>query len=171
MANQLVPSSSFSTTPSWTYDVFLSFRGEDTRTNFTDHLYHALVRHGINTFIDHRELRSGEEISPSLLKAIQESRISVIIFSKNYASSRWCLDELVHILECRKSKGQMTRPIFYKVDPSDVRHQRNSYGTAFADHSRKYENNLEKVQRWRTALTKAANLKGATLNEGGYVYF
>ncbi|XP_070663487.1 uncharacterized protein [Malus domestica] len=154
-----------STTPSWTYDVFLSFRGEDTRYNFTDHLYRALDRHGINTFID-LELRRGEEISPSLLEAIEKSRISVIIFSENYASSRWCLDELVHILECRKSKGQMTRPIFYKVDPSDVRHQRNSYGTAFADHNHKFENDLEKVQRWRTALTEAANLKGDTLNEG-----
>ncbi|CAN6699100.1 unnamed protein product [Malus baccata var. baccata] len=60
----------------------------------------------------------------------------------------------------------MTRPIFYKVDPSDVRHQRNSYGTAFADHNHKFENDLEKVQRWRTALTEAANLKGDTLNEG-----
>ncbi|TQD94762.1 hypothetical protein C1H46_019616 [Malus baccata] len=168
MANQLVPSSSFSTTPSWTYDVFLSFRGEDTRYNFTDHLYRALKRHGINTFIDDRELRSGEEISPALLKAIRESRISVIIFSENYASSRWCLDELVHILECRKSKGQMTRPIFYKVDPSDVRHQTNSYGAAFADHTRKYKNDLEKVERWKTALTEAANLKGATLNGGQY---
>nr|BCM78833.1 candidate crown gall disease resistance protein 4 [Malus hybrid cultivar] len=168
MANQNVPSSSFSSTPSWTYDVFLSFRGEDTRTNFTDHLYHAFVRHGINTFIDYRELPTGEKISPTLLEAIEKSRIAVIIFSENYASSRWCLDELVHILECRKSRGQMTRPIFYKVDPSDVRHQTNSYGAAFADHSRKYENDAAKVQRWRTALTEAANLKGATLNEGEY---
>ncbi|KAB2633934.1 TMV resistance protein N-like [Pyrus ussuriensis x Pyrus communis] len=168
MANQLVPSSSFTTTPSWTYDVFLSFRGEDTRTNFTDHLYQALVCHGIHTFIDHSELPIGEEIAPTLLKAIENSRISVIIFSENYASSRWCLDELVHILKCRKSKGQMTRSIFYKVDPSDVRHQRNSYDAAFADHSLKYENNLEKVQGWRTALTKAADLKGATLNKGEY---
>ncbi|XP_048431221.1 disease resistance protein RUN1-like isoform X2 [Pyrus x bretschneideri] len=168
MANQLVPSSSFTTTPSWTYDVFLSFRGEDTRYNFTDHLYQALVRHGIHTFIDHSELPIGEEIAPTLLEAIENSRISVIIFSENYASSRWCLDELVHILECRKSRGQMTRAIFYKVDPSDVRHQRNSYGAAFADHSRKYENNLEKVQRWRTTLTEAADLKGATLNNGEY---
>ncbi|RXI06228.1 hypothetical protein DVH24_018270 [Malus domestica] len=168
MANQLVPSSSFSTTPSWTYDVFLSFRGEDTRYNFTVHLYHALVHHGIRTFIDHSELPIGEEISSNLLEAIENSRISVIIFSENYASSRWCLDELVHILKCKESKGQMTRPIFYKVDPSDVRHQRNSYDTAFADHSLKYKNDLEKVQRWRTALTEAANLKGDTLNEGEY---
>ncbi|CAN6699068.1 unnamed protein product [Malus baccata var. baccata] len=165
MADQLVPSSSFSSTPSLEYDVFLSFRGTDTRTNFTNHLYHALVRLGIRTFLDDSELPTGEEISPTLLKAIENSRISVIVFSENYASSRWCLNELVHILECRESKGQMTRPIFYKVDPSDVRHQKNSYGVAFAVPSRKYENDPEKVQRWRTALTKAANLKGDTLNE------
>ncbi|KAM1047382.1 hypothetical protein ACFX2C_026743 [Malus domestica] len=171
MANQLVPSSSFSTTPSWEYDVFLSFRGKDTRTNFTNHLYHALVRLGIRTFLDDRELPTGKDISPTLLKAIENSRISVIVFSENYASSRWCLDELVHIFECRESKGQMTRPIFYKVDPSDVRHQKNSYGVAFAVPSRKNENDPEKVQRWSTALTKAANLKGDTLNEKEYVYF
>ncbi|XP_050131316.1 TMV resistance protein N-like isoform X2 [Malus sylvestris] len=165
MANQPVPSSSFSTTPSWTYDVFLSYRGADTRINFADHLYQALVRHEIRTFFGHIKLPIGEEISQTILEAIENSRISVIIFSKNYAFSRWCLDELVYILECRKSRGQMTRPIFYKVDPSDVRHQRNSYAAAFAHISRKYENNLEKVQRWRTALTEAANLKGATLNE------
>ncbi|TQD93658.1 hypothetical protein C1H46_020662 [Malus baccata] len=165
MANQIVPSSSSSSNPPRTYDVFLSFRG-DTRTNFTYHLYHALDRHGINTFIDHRELPTGEEISPTLLKAIENSRISVIVFSENYASSRSCLNELVHILECGKSKGQMIRPIFYKVDPSDVRNQKNSYDAAFADHSLKYKNDPEKVQRWRTALTEAANLKGATLNEG-----
>nr|XP_028953631.1 TMV resistance protein N-like [Malus domestica] len=46
--------------------------------------------------------------------------------------------------------------------------KKNSYDAAFADHSLKYKNDLEKVQRWRTALTEAANLKGATLNEGEY---
>ncbi|RVW32683.1 hypothetical protein CK203_112942 [Vitis vinifera] len=35
--------------PGWTHDVFLSFRGDDTRYNFTDHLYNALVRKGIRT--------------------------------------------------------------------------------------------------------------------------
>ncbi|BBH09916.1 Putative disease resistance TIR-NBS-LRR class protein [Prunus dulcis] len=145
------PSSSSSSSPP--YDVFLSFRGEDTRTNFTDHLHEALVRKGIRTFID-GELVRGEEISPALVKAIEESRISLIVFSENYASSRWCLDELVKILQCKESKQQVVLPIFYKVDPSDVRHQRSSYGDAFVQHERKFKDDKEKVFKWRKLLQK-----------------
>ncbi|KAK2639210.1 hypothetical protein Ddye_027005 [Dipteronia dyeriana] len=93
-------SSSTSGTPKFKYDVFLSFRGNDTRNNFTSHLHKALHDKKIETFIDY-QLKRGDEISPSLLNAIEESRISVVIFSKDYASSRWCLEELVKILECR----------------------------------------------------------------------
>ncbi|ESR55117.1 hypothetical protein CICLE_v100234882mg, partial [Citrus x clementina] len=64
--------------------------GEDTRDNFTSHLYSALSRQNIQTFIE------------SLVNAIEASDISVIVFSEGYASSRWCLDELVKILECKK---------------------------------------------------------------------
>ncbi|KAI5314389.1 hypothetical protein L3X38_043565 [Prunus dulcis] len=152
-------------THSWTYDVFLSFRGEDTRNNFTGHLHRNLIQRGIKTFIDY-ELRRGEEISPALLKAIEESRISIIVFSENYATSTWCLDELVKILKCKELKQQMVWPIFYKVDPSDVRNQRGSFGKALAKHERKFKDNKEKVKIWRAALTKAANLSGWSLLDG-----
>ncbi|XP_042962570.1 toll/interleukin-1 receptor-like protein [Carya illinoinensis] len=88
------------------HNVFLSFRGDDTRNNFTVDLYQAFVRNGINTFKDDKELRKGEEILPALLKAIEESKVSNIIFSENYASSTWCLDELLKILRCKESKQQ-----------------------------------------------------------------
>jgi len=45
--------------------------------------------------------------------------LSIIVFSENYASSAWCLDELGKIIECRKNNRSMV-PIFYKVDPSEV---------------------------------------------------
>ena len=80
----------------WDYDVFLSFRGEDTRKNFTSHLYKALCDKGINTFIDN-DLQRGEEISMELLKVIESSMISIVVFSKNFASSTWCLNQLVKI--------------------------------------------------------------------------
>ncbi|XP_062159658.1 TMV resistance protein N-like isoform X2 [Alnus glutinosa] len=158
MAFQGVSSSS-SSTVGWTHKVFLSFRGEDTRLNFTAHLYRNLLYKGINTFIDDEELRRGEEISPALLKAIEQSRISIVVFSQTYASSRWCLDELLKILECKETKGQIVLPVFYKVDPSDVRHQKKSFEEAFAKHEERFKDDI-KLQRWKAALTQVANLSG-----------
>ncbi|KAK9910999.1 hypothetical protein M0R45_034929 [Rubus argutus] len=151
-----------SSTRSWTHDVFLSFRGhdsDDTLYNFTGHLHSYLVQKGINTFTAD-ELPRGEEISQALVQAIEGSRISIIVFSENYASSKWCLDELVHILKCRRSKKQMVCPVFYKVDPSDIRHHRGSFGDALANHEHKFNCNMERVKKWRAALSEAANLSG-----------
>ncbi|XP_015889224.2 disease resistance protein Roq1-like [Ziziphus jujuba] len=144
------------------YHVFLSFRGEDTRNIFASYLYEALCANQILTFMDDHELERGDEISPTLRKAIQESKISIIIFSKNYASSTWCLDELVHILECKKKFGQTVVPIFYGIDPSVVRKQNGSYEVAFAQLEQpfKAKDGMEKVKQWRAALTEASNLCG-----------
>ncbi|KAL6196760.1 hypothetical protein ACLB2K_032374 [Fragaria x ananassa] len=137
------------------HDVFLSFRGQDTRHTFTSHLYEALCLTKIQTYIDFK-LERGDDIAPALLEAISESKLSVIIFSKNYASSSWCLDELVHILQCRDS--QFVIPIFYGVDPSDVRKQSGSYADAFVEHEKRFED--YKLLAWRDALTTAANISG-----------
>ncbi|KAJ9675775.1 hypothetical protein PVL29_024622 [Vitis rotundifolia] len=91
----------------WNYDVFLSFMGEDTRHNFTDHLYRTLNRKWIRTFRDDEELPR-EEIAAKLLKAIEESRICLIIMSENYARSRWCLEELTKIMDCRGANGKIS---------------------------------------------------------------
>ncbi|KAL4605376.1 hypothetical protein ACB092_09G024300 [Castanea dentata] len=152
----------------WDYDVFLSFRGEDTRNGFTSHFYRALCDKGINTFIDN-DLRRGEEISLELLKAIKSSRISIIIFSQNYAFSAWCLDELVEILNCKKN-GQLGLPVFYKVDPSEVRKQEGNFKVALAEQEIKFKNNMEKVQRWKAALKEAASLSGWHYEDGGPEY-
>ena len=123
------------------WNVFLSFRGIDTRKTFTGHLFEALTRAGVRTFMDDPELRKGEEISHQLLKAIQASEISLVIFSTNYASSRWCLDELVEILECKRRLGQSVYPVFLDVPPAVVRHKTDSYGKAFEEHERRYVSN------------------------------
>ena len=139
------------------FDVFLSFRGEDTRLGFIGHLYNALCQRGINTFIDYN-LQRGEEISAGLLKIIESSRISIIIFSENYASSTWCFDELARIVECKKN-DQLVRPVFYNVDPSEVRNQKGKFGEALSKHEEKIKDN-KKVQSWREALYEAANTSG-----------
>ena len=95
-------SPSFSSSHRWKYHVFLSFRGEDTRKSFTDHLYTTLKQKGIFTFKDDEKLERGKLISLELLKAIEESMFAIVILSKNYASSTWCLDELVKIVECKE---------------------------------------------------------------------
>ncbi|XP_024172215.1 toll/interleukin-1 receptor-like protein [Rosa chinensis] len=89
------PSSQPPEFPDYTYDVFLSFRGEDTRRTFTDHLYAALVRAGVRTFRDTEGLRRGENIAEDLVEIIQGCRISLIVFSEKYADSSWCLEELL----------------------------------------------------------------------------
>jgi len=138
------------------HDVFLSFRGEDTRDNFTSHLYAELCRKNIETFIDYG-LGRGEEFSPALHKAIEESTIYVVILSEKYASSTWCLDELKKILECKERYGREVIPVFYKVDPSNVRHQRQSYADDFVKHQQRFGG---KVDEWKAALTQVAGLSG-----------
>ncbi|XP_068320690.1 disease resistance protein RUN1-like [Pyrus communis] len=141
------------------YDVFLSFRGEDTRNTFTSHLHAALLRKKLHTYIDDK-LERGDEIRPALLEAIEKSKLSVIIFSKNYASSTWCLDELVHILGCKERDGQFVIPVFYDISPQDVRKQQGSYADAFAKLEERFKDCMDKVLKWRDALEKAANLSG-----------
>ncbi|CAN6544826.1 unnamed protein product [Malus baccata var. baccata] len=138
------------------YDVFISFRGEDTRRTFTSHLHAALLAKKITTYIDDK-LKRGDQIKPALQKAIEESELSVIIFSKDYASSTWCLDELVHILKCKEQHGQLVIPIFYDIRPSYVRKKRGSYALDLLEKS--FENSI-KVSKWRDALTTAAAMSG-----------
>ncbi|KAK9205774.1 hypothetical protein WN943_016044 [Citrus x changshan-huyou] len=138
------------------YDVFLSFRGEDTRDNFTSHLYSALCQNNVETFIDN-DLKRGDEIPESLLGTIEASTISIIIFSEKYASSKWCLDELLKILECKRNYGQIVIPVFYRVDPSHVRKQIGSFGDSFFILEERFP---YKMRNWRSALTEAADLSG-----------
>ncbi|XP_031122178.1 TMV resistance protein N-like [Ipomoea triloba] len=161
-------SSSSSSTIACVYDVFLSFKGE-TRKSFTDHLYEDLCQAGINTFRDDEEIRKGENISAELLKAIEGSKISIIVFSKTYAQSRWCLDELVKILDCKKNLQQVILPIFYNVDPSEVRKQTGEFGKELTQHRQRFDD--QKVDEWKVALTTVADLSGwdlQTMTNGIY---
>ncbi|XP_029125004.1 TMV resistance protein N-like [Cajanus cajan] len=143
--------------PQIKYDVFVSFRGEDIREGFLSHLIEAFQMKKIYAFVDDK-LERGHEIWPSLVQAIKQSFISLVIFSQDYACSRWCFEELVTILECKEKYGRIVVPIFYHLKPTHVRHQSlESYKNAFAEHERNYEN---KVQMWRQALRESAGFSG-----------
>lgn len=144
----------------WRYDVFLSFKGE-TRLNFTDHLYAALLQRGITTFRDDEELERGGLIAPMLFKAIEESRFCIVVFSPNYASSRWCLSELEKIHDCAMSSGlQTVLPVFLNVDPTHVKRQTGCFEKAFAYHEEVYGKDSAMVLKWRKALKEIGNLSG-----------
>ncbi|KAM5551750.1 TMV resistance protein N [Rosa sericea] len=152
----------------WKYDVFLSFRGEDTRDGFTAFLYSALTQRGILTFMDDAELEKGKSIRPELLAAIEQSRSAIVILSWRYAYSSWCLDELVKIIQCMKEMGQQVLPVFFRVDPSDVRHQRRWFELQWEpevdvevrEHEEVYRKSEDRLNAWRAALTEVANLSG-----------
>ncbi|XP_028765381.1 TMV resistance protein N-like [Neltuma alba] len=155
----MASSSSFSSS-SWTYDVFLSFRGQDTRHGFTSRLYDALRRSGIHSFMDDPGIERGEKIFGSILQAIERSGIALPIFTPDYASSRYCLDELVKIMECQRTQAQVVIPVFHDVEPSDVRNQRGRYGEAMERREQRLGRGSDRVMQWSQALTQAANISG-----------
>ncbi|XP_021820455.1 TMV resistance protein N-like [Prunus avium] len=156
--NNQTASASPTSAESWKHDVFLSFRGEDTRRGFISHLDRALAYwQAMKTFKHDRDIEVGP-ISPELLTAIEQSHLAIIVLSPNYASSTWCLDELSKILECIQEQDTRILPIFYNVDPSDVRNQRGSFAEAFTKHEERFSEDVKKVNRWRAALRKVANL-------------
>ncbi|KAL3745536.1 hypothetical protein ACJRO7_014621 [Eucalyptus globulus] len=140
------------------FDVFLSFRGPDTRANFTDYLYHALLDKGIHVFIDRKGIDISEEIGPEIFQVIDNSKICIPIFSRGYASSSWCLRELEHMVECRKTKELEVMPIFYDVEPSDVKLETKVYRDALTLHEQ--TRGVEIVQRWAAALKEVTGIKG-----------
>ncbi|RVW60067.1 TMV resistance protein N [Vitis vinifera] len=152
---------SSSTSNPHSYDVFLSFRGKDTRKTFTGHLYANLVAHGIHTFRDDEELEKGGDIASDLSRAIEESSIFIVVFSRDYATSKWCLNELVKIIDCMTKKKIKVVPVFYHVDPRDVGNQEGSFNDAFLDHAKDAdEEKKEMIEEWKIVLKKASKLSG-----------
>ncbi|XVE78601.1 hypothetical protein DITRI_Ditri13aG0159200 [Diplodiscus trichospermus] len=167
----MASSSSSSSSSSIVHNIkfFLSFRGADTRLNFTAHLLKALEDKGIAIFFDKKELEKGEELSPALLAAIEASKISIIVLSADYASSNSCLMELTEIMERKVTKKQLVEPIFYHVDPSNVRKIAGTFELSFKDHQE--HRPADEVERWKDAFTKLGKLKGWHIQGGSFDRF
>ncbi|XP_023643303.1 probable disease resistance protein RPP1 [Capsella rubella] len=155
----MASSSSSSLSPSllqtWTHDIFPSFHGKDVRKNFLSHVLKEFERKGINSFVDN-EMERGDFIGPELKRAIRESKIIVVLLSKNYASSSWCLEELAEIM--KKESGQKVITIFYGVEPIDVRKQKGDFGKVFKKTCK--GKGKEKVHTWTIALKGVATIAG-----------
>ncbi|KAM5582534.1 putative disease resistance protein [Rosa sericea] len=149
--------------PCWKYDVFLSFRGVDTRKGITVDIHDRLNRSGIKTFMDEQDLQVGDGISPTLSAAIRESRFAIVVLSQNYASSAWCLEELREI--CLSMEDNRILPLFYHVDPTDVRYQKRSFEKDFSKHETSGRHESEKVKQWKVDLNKVAGFSGWNTND------
>ncbi|KAL3729606.1 hypothetical protein ACJRO7_026695 [Eucalyptus globulus] len=109
-------------------------------------------------FKDDNSLEIGKDFDSEILDFITQSKISIPIISENYASSKWCLRELVRIMDRKKSMSHMVLPIFYKVNPSDVRYLKGKFGEAFRMREKRFDKN--DIQEGKQALTEVSYLNG-----------
>ncbi|XLR34378.1 hypothetical protein HN51_043699 [Arachis hypogaea] len=141
------------------YDVFLSFIGTDSSKNFTRFLNQSMIGKGISTFKVNKRLDE-EAIDPippqHILQAIRASRISIVVFSRDYARSTWCLEELATIMDCSKDRlNQVVFPVYYDMERIHVQRQTGAYEDAFLLHSKKFKR--QEVDRWRKAMDDLTN--------------
>ncbi|CAI0396607.1 unnamed protein product [Linum tenue] len=115
------------------YDVFISFRGEDVRDNFLSIVFHHLNDlKKLAVYKDDVNLHRGVEISPSLLQAIEVSDVYVVILSRNYANSKWCLEELEKIFQCVERHKRMLIPVTYGMSFNDFYETLPSFSSSSA---------------------------------------
>ncbi|CAN1246359.1 Disease resistance protein RPV1 [Linum grandiflorum] len=141
----------------WEYDVFVCFRGEDTRDNITSQLAGRLREHGLRVFTDDRFERT--EPIDNLFSIIA---MSVVIFSKDFAESSYCLDEVATIAGIMRNLGHRVLPVFYKVKPENVSDDSGTYVSIIGTILKP---NLEKKKRWIEALEAVAGCAGRTTDE------
>ena len=137
------------------YQVFVNFRGDELRYNFVSHLTSALLRDGVNIFIDTNE-EKGKSLNV-LFERIEESRIALALFSVRYTESKWCLNELLKMKECMDKGQLLIIPIFYKVQAYEVRFQRGRFGYLF---NKLRHVDVDKKKQWSEALNSVADRIG-----------
>ncbi|XP_010553686.1 PREDICTED: protein PHLOEM PROTEIN 2-LIKE A8-like [Tarenaya hassleriana] len=141
--------------------VFISFRGKELRLRFSSHLFDAFRRRGIDFFIDEHELR-GKDLK-HLFTRIKESRIAIVIFSRRFARSRWCLNELAKINE-RVEMGKLEAiPIFYNVETCDLKQLTGRFGDNFRKRAKK--DGRKRTKRWMKALESISGKFGLELGK------
>ncbi|KAH7388598.1 hypothetical protein KP509_16G083300 [Ceratopteris richardii] len=157
------------------YQVFLCHRGPDAKRTIVNALHEKLKSKGISSFVDY-EIEDGTEIKPHIVKAIENSLFFIIILSPHFASSKWCLDEVVQIMNVKNSGGSShsppnVLPVFYNVEPFEVRYQKSdSMWDLFKVKRSSWD--LSKVKRsteeqrkiWSEALRKLSLIKGIEYN-------
>lgn len=104
----------------WTYHVFISHAGEQKK-ELAMPLKTALEMKGFKAFLDKEDLRaSGHTNEQQIFKALRESNVILFILSKDFASKKWPMRELLEALKLRSkesdpNRGPILIPLFYKL--------------------------------------------------------
>ncbi|CAK9313943.1 unnamed protein product [Citrullus colocynthis] len=152
---------SLSSPPLLNYDVFLSHRAKDTGRGFAAHLQEALESQGIVVFRDEVEVdeEDGGKALAEKMKAVEESRSSIVVLSENYGNLV-CMKEVEKIVMCMESMDQLVLPIFYKIDPANVRKQKGNFEKHFDEHEANPGIHIEQVRSWRYSMSQLGHLSG-----------
>eukprot|EP00253_Pinus_taeda_P004392 PITA_04392 len=157
------------------YYVFINHRGE-VKKNFASRLYRALLSRGLKPFLDQQDLQEGLPFPSQLEAVIRNASVHVAVFSPKYAESYWCLHELLLM----RQSGAPIIPVFYHVNPADLRwtDQNKTKGYGLSLHqlelkttfdSRTQEQKLRydpaTIQKWRDALSSVADISGFDLDD------
>lgn len=142
--------SSYPRYPSYpNYDVFLNHRGPDLKDTFANDLYRALNSRGLRVFLDKPEMHVGHQITPQIESAIRVASVQVAIFSKTYLESRWCLDELILMVDCFITGRATIIPVFYDLEPSVLRHKWNHEARGNLQNKKNYDSQVHEQNRPR----------------------
>jgi len=142
------------------YDVLINFSGEDIQRKFVSHLDSVLSSVGFTTFLHHQNAVESTDLEPPILNLC---RVAIVVFTKTYSESAWCLHQLQQIIQWHQTYCRQVLPVYYEIEPSDVRLQKGDFGKAFkaTAHQTFSGQQLEHaMSRWSHALTKAATLFG-----------
>ncbi|XP_068478251.1 disease resistance protein RUN1-like isoform X2 [Phaseolus vulgaris] len=142
------------------YDVLINFNGEDIQRRFVSHLDSALSAVGFTTFLHHPNALNPIHIQQPILNL---SHVAIVVFTKSYSQSSWCLHQLQQIIKWHQTYCRHVLPVYYEIEPSDVRLQKGDFGKAFkatAEQTFSGQQLEHGMSRWSHALTKAANFFG-----------
>ena len=160
MEMSAAPAAGAATSKSGEYDVFINHRGPDVKKTFVAHLYAALSSWGFRPFLDAQDIDIAEPVFEEIDKALKGACVHVAIFSKRYAESIYCLEELCAMLE----SGRLIIPVFYNVNPGDLQILKyGPYWNAFQKHLER--GRTEKISIWKEALHKVAGYRGFRMDE------
>jgi len=151
----------------YVYDVFINHRGPDCKKTLATYLYKSLCDKRLRVFLDQQELQEGDDLTSQITGAIKKACVHIAIFSKNYAKSNWCLNELLLMVQ----SGATILPVFYDgVNPTDLRRAQREDKGVYAQALRELEDKKthqdeprypsDTINKWRHALSVAADISG-----------